>query len=226
MKRTLSTFLCLTVLSILNADVLEDMTAFIEEAKASGSINASDDSWRTRLPKFPQVTFGEKEQVEWILNTSEGTLVASLDHTHAPNHVRNIVYLTLLGYYDGLVFHRIIPGFMAQGGCPVGNGRGGPGYGVDLEVSPEAKHDKAGILSMARSQNPNSAGSQFFITFKATPFLDGGYTVFGEVTEGMDVLKTLENAGNPDPRANGVPPRKTIRIESATVRTATADAAP
>ena len=119
--------------------------------------------------------------------------------------------------YKGTSFHRIIPGFMAQGGCPLGSGTGSPGYNVPLEVSREALHDKAGVLSMARSSNPNSAGSQFFITFGPTRQLDMQYSVFGQVTEGLDVVKKLEAAGNPNPSSNGVPPRKNVTITRARV---------
>jgi cyclophilin family peptidyl-prolyl cis-trans isomerase len=225
MIKSLFLFLCLSLSASLYADALEDLQAFIEESKTSGAINMEKEGWRTRLPKFPDVAFAEDVTYEWVLETSEGTLVAELNEEAAPEHVRNILYLSSLGYYDGLTFHRIIPGFMAQGGCPLGRGTGGPGYQVNLEVKPGVKHDSAGVLSMARSQNPNSAGSQFFLTFTETPFLDGGYTVFGKVIEGLDVLKKLEAAGNPDPRANGVPPTKTITILSATVRKAAADPA-
>lgn len=218
MKNLLLLVVLFSVCSLAPADALSELQAFITENKASGTIDLEEKNWRTRLPAFPKVDFAEGERYEWVLETSEGTLVALLEESAAPDHVRNILYLSSLGFYDGLTFHRIIPGFMAQGGCPLGSGTGGPGYSVRLEVDPNLKHDQPGILSMARSQNPNSAGSQFFLTFKETPFLDGGYTVFGKVTAGLEVLKDLEAAGNPDPRANGVPPRKVIRIESATVR--------
>lgn len=227
MKRT--GLLCLALFlatRMVHADALEDLNAFIQESRASGRIDTANDNWRTKLPKFPEVPFAEGETYEWILETSEGTLTARLFEEAAPQHVRNILYLSSLGYYDGLKFHRIIPGFMAQGGCPRGSGTGGLGYQVKLEARPDVKHDTAGILSMARAQNPDSAGSQFFLTFKATPFLDGGYTVFGQVTEGLEVLEKLEAAGNPDPRANGVPPRKSITITSATVRRVPAEPEP
>ena len=212
---------CFTLLlqaPLVHADALAELKTFITEAKASGKINPEQERWKTRLPKFPDVVFAEGEAYQWIIETSEGTLTADLYPQAAPEHVRNILYLSTLGYYDGLVFHRIIPGFMAQGGCPLGTGTGGPGYQVKLEAKPEWKHQGPGILSMARAQNPNSAGSQFFLTFKSTPFLDNQYTVFGKVSEGLDVLKKLEAAGNPNPRSNGVPPLKEIRILSTSVQ--------
>lgn len=197
---------------------LAELETFIEEKRASGEIDSDHPNWKTRLPKFPEVAFEEKGHYEWILETSEGTMTAVLDHQTAPEHVRNILYLTAAGFYDGLGFHRIIPGFMAQGGCPLGRGTGSPGYQVNLEVDPKVTHEGPGILSMARSQAPNSAGSQFFLTFASQPSLDNQYSVFGKVTEGLEVLKKLEAAGNPNPRSNGVPPLKEITIEKATVR--------
>jgi cyclophilin family peptidyl-prolyl cis-trans isomerase len=196
----------------------EALQAFMEEAMADGRIDKEKEGWRTRLPKFPEVSFPEGVAYDWVLDTTEGTLTFRLDPEHAPQHVRNILYLTQLGYYDGLGFHRIIPGFMAQGGCPLGRGNGGPGYTVRLEATRKARHDEPGVLSMARTAVPDSAGSQFFITFGKVPHLDGQYTVFGRITEGQEVLKAFEAAGNPDPRSNGVPPRKTITIRKAEIR--------
>lgn len=199
------------------ANVIAQMETFIESRKAAGRIDVERDGWRTRLPKFPPLAFDAGGVYHWILETSEGTLKAELNYEAAPEHVRNVIYLSLLGFYDGLNFHRIIPGFMAQGGCPVGRGNGSPGYTLNLEVTHEALHRGPGVLSMARSQNPNSAGSQFFITFGDTPNLDMQYSVFGRVVEGMDVVRKLESAGNPSPSANGVPPRRNIVMQRARV---------
>ena len=113
----------------------------------------------------------------------------------APKTVNNFISLAKKGYYDGLVFHRVINGFMIQGGCPNGTGMGGPGYNIQGEFSSngiknDLKHD-AGVISMARSQNPNSAGSQFFIMHKNSPHLDGSYAAFGAITEGQDVVDAI-----------------------------------
>lgn len=113
----------------------------------------------------------------------------------APNTVKNFISLINKNYYDGLIFHRVINGFMIQGGCPNGNGMGGPGYQIKGEFSQNGftnnlKHTE-GVLSMARSMMPNSAGSQFFIMHKNSPHLDGQYAAFGKVTEGMDVVNKI-----------------------------------
>ena len=114
----------------------------------------------------------------------------------APNTVNNFISLANKGFYDGLTFHRVIPGFMIQGGCPNGNGMGGPGYEIDGEFAAngfrqnDLKHT-LGVLSMARTMAPNSAGSQFFIMVDAAPHLDGQYAAFGKITEGMDVADEI-----------------------------------
>jgi len=203
----------------------EALRSFIGEQKEKGTIDVSKAMWKTQLPKFPEVSFRDGGRYIWEITTSEGKMTFALDHVNAPEHVRNILYLSELKFYDDLVFHRIIPGFMAQGGCPRGRGNGNPGYALKLEAKRTVKHEGAGVLSMARSRLPDSAGSQFFITFRSTPNLDGGYTVFGTITSGQEVLKLLEAAGNPDPRANGVPPKKLIKITGTTV-TWEPDAAP
>ena len=108
----------------------------------------------------------------------------------APKTVENFVTLARKGFYDGLVFHRVVPDFVVQGGDPKGNGTGGPGYTIKAEFNKQ-KHVR-GTVAMARSQNPDSAGSQFYICFKPAPFLDGQYTVFGIVTSGMEVVDGIK----------------------------------
>ena len=113
----------------------------------------------------------------------------------APVSVNNFISLVKKGFYDGLTFHRVIEGFMIQGGCPLGNGTGGPGYTIRCEFSQNGFHNplkhEAGVLSMARAMHPDSAGSQFLIMHKAAPHLDGAYAAFGKVTDGLDVVNKI-----------------------------------
>jgi len=140
-----------------------------------------------------------------ILETSQGTIVAKLFEKEAPKTVANFVGLAegtveftdpktgkkaKRPFYDGLVFHRVIPDFMIQGGCPVGNGTGGPGYRFADEFHPSLKHDRAGKLSMANS-GPGTNGSQFFVTVAPTPWLDNRHSIFGEIVEGQDVADKI-----------------------------------
>ena len=151
-----------------------------------------DDGWRTRLAEPPKQTFAAGRDYFWHLQTNHGELTVRLRADVAPIHVTSVIYLTRAGFYDGLLFHRAIKGFMAQGGCPLGTGTGNPGYKMDSECSNLAKHDKAGILSAANEGQPRTEGSQFFITYGPTPHLDGKHTVFGEVTSGTEVLQAFE----------------------------------
>lgn len=123
------------------------------------------------------------------------TMKAELYPEIAPNTVNNFISLVQNGFYDGLIFHRVIRGFMIQGGCPDGTGMGGPGYTIKGEFSQngfanDLRHTE-GVLSMARAMHPNSAGSQFFIMHKNSPHLDGAYAAFGKITEGMDIVNKI-----------------------------------
>ena len=124
------------------------------------------------------------------VTTNLGTFQVEFFEGRAPSTTKNFIELIEKGYYDGIVFHRVIGGFMIQGGCPDGNGRGGPGYEIPDEFHPELRHDSEGILSMANS-GPNSGGSQFFITLAATAWLDDKHAVFGKVVEGMDTIRKI-----------------------------------
>ncbi|HMO13257.1 MAG TPA: peptidylprolyl isomerase [Pirellulaceae bacterium] len=125
-----------------------------------------------------------------IIDTPKGAIELELFDDKTPKTVANFEKLASEGFYDGLTFHRVISDFMIQGGCPVGNGTGGPGYKFADEFHPDCKHDGPGILSMANS-GPNTNGSQFFITHVACPWLDGKHSVFGRVIEGQDVVNTI-----------------------------------
>lgn len=150
-----------------------------------------------QIPRLGKELFimAEKNPIVTIEIAGGGSVKAELYPDIAPNTVNNFISLIKKGYYDGLTFHRIISGFMIQGGCPDGTGMGGPGYSIKGEfalngVENNLKHTE-GVLSMARSQMPDSAGSQFFIMHKTSPHLDGAYAAFGKVIEGMDVVNRI-----------------------------------
>ena len=124
------------------------------------------------------------------METDKGEMVIELYASKVPKTVNNFVFLARQGYYDNVIFHRVIDNFMTQGGDPTGTGRGGPGYKFEDEFDPNLRHDKPGVLSMANA-GPNTNGSQFFITHVPTPHLDNKHSVFGQVTEGMDVLMSI-----------------------------------
>ncbi len=126
-----------------------------------------------------------------VLQTNKGTLVLDLFEDKAPQTVNNFVFLALHHFYDGVVFHRVLDGFMAQTGDPTGTGTGGPGYAFNDEIADGLSFDKAGVVAMANA-GPNTNGSQFFITFAAAPWLDGGYSIFGALLSGENVLGKLE----------------------------------
>ena len=169
------------------------------------------------MAQNPIVTF--EIEMETDFGTQTGTIKAELYPEVAPNTVNNFISLVKKGYYDGLTFHRVIPGFMIQGGCPQGTGTGGPGYTIKGEFSGnnfknDLVHDR-GVLSMARTMAPNSAGSQFFIMHAAAPHLDGQYAAFGKVIEGIEVVDSIaETKCDWNDK-----PRKTQRMAKVTVDT-------
>jgi cyclophilin family peptidyl-prolyl cis-trans isomerase len=138
----------------------------------------------------PAMQIDPKKQYKARMETDKGTLVIELFADKTPVTVNNFVFLAREGYYDGVIFHRVIDNFMVQGGDPTGTGRGGPGYKFGDEFNSSLKHDKQGILSMANA-GPGTNGSQFFITHGPTPHLNGKHTVFGQVVEGLDVLMSI-----------------------------------
>ncbi|MCB2154554.1 peptidylprolyl isomerase [bacterium] len=146
------------------------------------------------------------------METTKGTIKIRLFDDKVPRTTQNFKDLINKGFYDGLLFHRVIEQFMLQGGCPEGSGRGGPGYKFEDEFHPELKHDRPGILSMANA-GPNTNGSQFFITTVPTPWLDNKHAVFGEVIEGMDVVSAIETA----PKGPGDRPTPDIKMTKVTV---------
>ena len=138
----------------------------------------------------PEMQIDPKKQYKAHMETDKGTMVIELFADKTPVTVNNFVFLSREGYYDGVIFHRVIADFMAQGGDPTGTGRGGPGYRFADEIDRSLKHDKPGLFSMANA-GPNTNGSQFFITHLPTPHLDGKHAVFGEVTKGQDVVNAI-----------------------------------
>jgi len=164
--------------------------------KANQVVNNQE---RKNMPK----TLNDFEPIEGnkvVLHTNKGDITIKLFRQEAPLTTTNFLHLVKDKFYDGVVFHRVIDGFMAQTGDPLTKdeaqkprwGTGGPGYTIMDEFNPNLKHDKAGIVSMANVGQPNTGGSQFFITFGPTPWLDGKHAVFGEVVEGMDVVNKLK----------------------------------
>lgn len=161
--------------------------------------------FHTVPPQGPQQrAFAEPEQVlqpktdyRARLITNKGTITVDLFEQQTPKTVNSFVFLALHRFYDNILFHRVIPGFVAQTGDPTGTGSGGPGYQFGLEIDPALNFDAKGILGMARTNDPNSNGSQFFITLAPAPHLNGQYTVFGKVVDGLAVLDQLRSTQGP-----------------------------
>lgn len=152
-------------------------------------------------------------------HTNNGTFEIELFEDKAPITTKNFIDLAEKGFYDGVIFHRVIDGFMIQGGDPTGTGRGGPGYTIKDEFHPELKHDSEGILSMANA-GPNTGGSQFFITLAPTPWLDGRHAIFGKVISGMDVVRAIGKV----PTLPGDRPVDEVKIEKLEIREPEGDA--
>jgi cyclophilin family peptidyl-prolyl cis-trans isomerase len=192
-------------------DVMKAIDAFILEQP----VDRSRPDWRLFLRQPPRFPFDPERTYTWKLVTNQGEMRIRMRPDLAPVHVGSTFYLTRLGFYDGLGFHRVLRGFMAQGGDPKGDGSGGPGYRYRGEFSPALRHDGPGVLSMANA-GPATDGSQFFLTFKATPALDDRHTVFGKIEDpdSLAVLKRIEALGGTrEPGRPSVP----IVIERATI---------
>lgn len=170
---------------------LAKMAEFIKSLK----IDKSQPRWKTQLAKPPKLEFTEGVDYFWNMETNKGVMSFKLFPDVAPMHASSTIFLSRNGFYDNLTFHRVIPRFMAQGGCPQGSGTGNPGYKYGGEFSKDVRHDRPGLLSMANA-GPETDGSQFFITFVPTPHLDDKHTIFGAITKGQEVLRTLEAAGS------------------------------
>jgi len=195
MKKTIKSFAVIGIISIAL------FSAGCENRKGEEDSKLLDKAWN-------KLTEGDMERMIAVIETNMGMIKLKFYPDVAPNHCRNFIRLARDDFYNNLIFHRVIKGFMIQGGCPDGTGMGGPGWNVEAEFS-QRKHLK-GTLSMARSADPNSAGSQFFICLEPQPGLDGKYTVFGQVIEGQDVVDKIGDLPT-DPRDR---PQQEAKMES------------
>ena len=186
----------------------------IEQLLDTAKADTSRAHWRTTLAKPETATFAPANSYRALMATNKGPVRIRFMPDVAPMHVTSFMYLAKLGYFDGLAFHRVITGFMAQGGCPLGTGTGGPGNKFAGEFKPGVKHDRPGLLSMANA-GPGTDGSQFFLTFVPTPWLDGKHTIFGEVVEGEATLKALEAASSREGRTSEPLRIDTVALEIA-----------
>lgn len=162
--------------------------------------------------KPPEMSIDPNKNYTATIETSLGNIEVEFYPKVAPQHVNSFLFLAKEGYYDGVIFHRVIPGFMIQGGDPTGSGSGGPGYRLKAEFN-DMKHVR-GVLSMARTNDPNSAGSQFFLMHQASTHLDGQYTVFGKATSGLEVIDKIVSL----PRDRSDRPHNPAQINKITVR--------
>ena len=163
----------------------------------------------------PTMEIDPSKSYEAVFMTEIGDFRVRLFPDQAPMTVNNFVFLAKQGYYDNTTFHRVLPGFMAQGGDPTGTGGGGPGYTFEDEFDPDLLFDQAGLLAMA-NRGPNTNGGQFFITYAPTPHLNGLHTIFGEVVEGAEVLSRLkprDPTANPDFQGDGLVSVEIIEID-------------
>jgi cyclophilin family peptidyl-prolyl cis-trans isomerase len=188
-----------------------DAITAIDGYIAEHPVDKNDPDWRLRVPRPPFVAFDADRRYYWFLHTSEGLIKIRLFTDTAPRHVSSTIYLTRLGFYSDLPFHRVIPGFMMQGGDPLGTGLGDPGFRYGGELRNGRSHKKFGIVSMANA-GPRTDGSQFFILFKAAANLDGKHAVFGEVVEGGGTVKSIERYGSESGE-----PKKPIMLRSAEI---------
>lgn len=208
--------LCLVVLSMAFAGCSQAQGEKENEEKVMKKETKNTEAPETKTEESANKTADEGKAPRAFLEMVKGgTIEIEFYPDVAPNTVKNFVKLARKGFYDGITFHRVIPGFMAQAGCPQGNGMGGPGYTIDAEFS-DKKHER-GTVSMARKGGDiNSAGSQFFICFQTCPHLDNEYTIFGKVVKGMNIvdnLKPIRHRGEPAPGEKGDGIKKVTIVE-------------
>lgn len=203
----LATAAALLVVATACGDEEETMPTATPRGTATPGAAASPAAGRYATP--PAMTIDPQKSYIAVLETDKGIIRIKLLPDIAPQTVNSFVFLAREGYFDGVTFHRVIPGFVAQGGDPIGTGSGGPGYRLPDEFS-DRPIDR-GVVAMANTGQPNSGGSQFFITYTRQERLDGKYTVFGEVIEGMDVAEKL-TPRNPQTNPNAPPGDRIIKV--------------
>ncbi len=196
-------------LSILLIAVALTVTACIPSSPASNTAKTPVDPVETPAIETPTTMTTNRHA---IIETNKGTFEIELFEDKAPITAGNFIKLAESGFYDGVIFHRVIPDFMIQGGDPTGTGRGGPGYMIKDEFAPGLKHSKKGMLSMANA-GPNSGGSQFFVTVAPTPWLDGKHAIFGQVVKGQDVVDAISLL----PRDAGDRPKEQVIMQKVTI---------
>ena len=201
----------LVVVVIIVSAVSSKPPAATTAAKSDSAVCALFPAYTGQETQPPALVIDKTKSYTAQIITDKGEIDANLFAADAPETVDNFMYLACNHFYDNLTFHRVIPGFVAQGGDPKGDGSGGPSYHIPDEFQLSTrKFDKAGLMSMALS-GPNTGGSQFFITYDATPNLDGQFTIFGEVSKGMDVLQSL-TPRDPQGATAGATPSKITTI--------------
>lgn len=178
-------------------------------AQADTSADPSVAARNNKYSAAPPMTIDPKKNYTAMITTPRGDIEIKLRPDLAPETVNNFVFLAKDGYYNGVTWHRVIEGFMAQGGDPTGTGSGGPGYTIKDEFSPNVPFDKPGLVAMAKTNAPNSAGSQFFITKAPYPSLNGQYTIFGEVTKGQDIVDAIPLR---DPDTSATPGEQIVNV--------------
>ncbi|MCU0490977.1 MAG: peptidylprolyl isomerase [Chloroflexaceae bacterium] len=176
-----------------------DVAPTAPAAPAAGGIAPEVAARNDKYSALPPMTIDATKTYTATITTPRGDIVIRLRPDLAPQTVNSFVFLAREGFYDGTTWHRVLPGFVAQGGDPTGTGMGGPGYDVPAEFTDKVLYDKPGIVAMARAQDPNSGGSQFFITLAPTPSLNNQYTIFGEVVSGQEIVEGIPER---DPQMN------------------------
>jgi cyclophilin family peptidyl-prolyl cis-trans isomerase len=191
--------------------VLDQVDAYIAHQRETGAIDTTQPNWKRSLATFPAVQYRPESTLRAHIQTDRGDILLRLRPDAAPRHVANFVYLCRLGFYDGVPFQFITPGRRIQWGCPIGDGRGGPGYRFAGEDQTALLHDRSGRLSTANA-GKNTDGCIFFITLRSMPWMDGKHTVFGEILAGQDVADAVGATGS----KLGVPRERTL-IQSVTI---------